>query len=894
VSDSRIERIVEAISDREHVDWDSVRRQFADGTGGEHCAHLETVSKIGHVAHNRDAAHQDVREPAWVSILLALAIVQIALGILGSVAYRPYSFVNGLRFLTILSFAGVGIALRQNRHNPRARDLGAVFLFNALGPGHIPYGLFVDKWFSGSMFFGVLRDGLALDAWAPYFFWQFARRFPSTVRFTRVDRIAIVFTKVAGIAGAALFALNLWAAISQTRSGIAWTFSLAQPGQRYYSAAIFALMLPALPIIYMRARSAAADERARVRLFAIGMVAGIAPPYIEVMLEALFPAYLALLDRSAEFRVAVVTMVILPWLALPFVTSYSVLVHRLLDVSFVIKQGVRYLLARWTLVVLTLAPFGLFAADVYNHRADSVVSIVSNRRGAILVALIAAGCVLLASRTALMRALDRWFDRRGIDRATVLARSADALRLVRTRSELVDSIVEAAETALNASAVVYFLNPLRQAYVPFGRGGLSLPCDSALATIMMNEPTLSALRTEGEHSLARFLPRAERVWLAETNACLLAPIRSQGVERPAGLIVFGSPRDALGYVHDDERFVTALASAVGISLENLRLKSEAVGEIDEDGFGMVCRRCHRVTDSVEGQLSCTCGGELRAASIPRRINNKFQVDALLGAGGMGVAYLATDLALSRSVAIKTLPSVSADALARLGREARTMAALSHPNLATILGLESWRGTPILVCEFLPGGTLQQRLLRGPLDIDEAFSLGLALLDALEYMHGQGVLHRDIKPSNIAFTAEGAPKLLDFGLAGLLERADPTAQAEGFGVTMLTTNLAGTLAYLPPQAFQGEAPTIRFDLWGLAVVLFEAIVGRHPFAAGVDTVHNICRGLFVASFDERPDVPPAARAFLRTALSPSIHGQFNSTSVMRQALITARVAVSPRR
>ena len=307
---------------------------------------------------------------------------------------------------------------------------------------------------------------------------------------------------------------------------------------------------------------------------------------------------------------------------------------------------------------------------------------------------------------------------------------------------------------------------------------------------------------------------------------------------------------------------------------------------------MLCERCRRVVDAVDGVTTCPCGGSLKSAAVPRRINGKFLVEALLGAGGMGVAYLASDMALNRRVALKTLPSVSADAMVKLSREARTMAALSHPNLATILGQESWRGTPVLVCEYLHRGTLQQRLARGPLDVTEALSLTLTLLDALDYMHRQGVPHRDIKPSNIAFAVDGTPKLLDFGLTGLMERSQALMPGdETTTVPAMGTTLAGTIADLPPAAFRGETPSVLFDLWALTVVLFESITGRHPFAAGVDTADNICRGRLTISIDGDSEVPKAISDFLREALTAHAHPYFESSTALRDAVTAMRAALA---
>jgi serine/threonine protein kinase len=151
----------------------------------------------------------------------------------------------------------------------------------------------------------------------------------------------------------------------------------------------------------------------------------------------------------------------------------------------------------------------------------------------------------------------------------------------------------------------------------------------------------------------------------------------------------------------------------------------------------------------------------------------------------------------------------------------------HPNLGLIFGAELWHRTPVLVIELLEGGTLAERLTRGPLPVDEAVSLTLSLCGAVDALHSAGLLHGDIKPSNIGFTANGTPKLLDFGLARLLSTTTiPSAELADAAVSQST--IGGTPLYLPPEAFEHARPSSAFDRWALGVVLFEMIAGRHPF------------------------------------------------------------------
>lgn len=204
-----------------------------------------------------------------------------------------------------------------------------------------------------------------------------------------------------------------------------------------------------------------------------------------------------------------------------------------------------------------------------------------------------------------------------------------------------------------------------------------------------------------------------------------------------------------------------------------------------------------------------------------------------------------------------------------------MARLQHPHLATIHGVETWRGTPLLVVELLAGGTLADRLRAGPLSFDAVTGLGLRLSDALEHIHQADMVHCDIKPSNIGFSSNGAVKLLDFGLAQWFSAGDlhaapepPVTAAADLASTHTVTmsspsrpasgRFAGTPLYMAPEALEAQRPSPLFDLWSTAVVLYEALAGHHPFAGGTtdQVLGRIRRGDCVGLDALRAQYPPS--------------------------------------
>jgi Tol biopolymer transport system component len=214
----------------------------------------------------------------------------------------------------------------------------------------------------------------------------------------------------------------------------------------------------------------------------------------------------------------------------------------------------------------------------------------------------------------------------------------------------------------------------------------------------------------------------------------------------------------------------------------------------------------------------------------------YQVLDAIGAGGMGQVYRARDTRLNRDVALKVLPDLFAsdpDRLARFTREAQTLAALNHPNIAHIHGLEESGGTRALVMELVAGDDLSTLIGRGPMPLADARAIATQIADALETAHEQGIVHRDLKPANIKVTPDGRVKVLDFGLAKALA-PDSDASINPTNSPTLTARatqmgmVLGTAAYMSPEQARGRPVDRRADIWAFGAVLYEMLTGRRAF------------------------------------------------------------------
>ncbi|HUE83129.1 MAG TPA: protein kinase [Pyrinomonadaceae bacterium] len=216
--------------------------------------------------------------------------------------------------------------------------------------------------------------------------------------------------------------------------------------------------------------------------------------------------------------------------------------------------------------------------------------------------------------------------------------------------------------------------------------------------------------------------------------------------------------------------------------------------------------------------------------------NQYKIISALGAGGMGEVYLAEDTSLMRKVALKFLPDIFTQDkrhLTRFEREARAVAALSHPNVCTIHEvIETEDGRHCIVMEYVEGATLRERIAAGRMKVTNALDAAIQIASALSAAHAAGIVHRDIKPENVMFRRDGYVKILDFGLAKLMEKKAEPLDTEGDTAALelktLPGMVIGTVAYMSPEQARGLAVDPRTDIWSLGVVLYEMVAGRQPF------------------------------------------------------------------
>lgn len=648
---------------------------------------------------------------------------------------------------------------------------------------------------------------LPLEAFFPYFFWRFARVFPEAFLRPTLDR-AIEWAERASLYVGVFLIANNVALLMYPQVTLLSVFNASRPESLFHTL-VYGLTFPILLVLWLRTTAAREEERRRVAIFIFGLLVTIVPVLIMILLFGISDEISKFLERddihSAHYPL-LQTFII----ATPIITAYAVLVERLLPVKLLLRQTFRFWLGNGFVVLGIALPLLLLSYYLYSSRNLSIAALFDGYNGLFIAIALGLSLFMLEQRHRAYRYLDNLFYRDDYNANAVLAALATRVQECTSLADVAQAMHSALANSLHPQSSHLLFVSDKQALGDPRQALAELPSKSALAHSL-----LTLQQPVNVRELNTAAGGAEERWLSQADASVLLPVKWKAAN--AGVLVLGNKRSELPYTRADFDFVQrVLATAIGPSAYLL----DAWQTQARDQRAVQCDACGAVM-AEPGRCAACRGSEFCEAVLPKVLQQQYEVSQLLG-GGLGAVYLAQDLALQRPVVLKTVASASVQELHWLRDEARVMATVSHPHIAGIYGLESYQGMPILVCEYLPHGTLADILRDGYLARDEVLEIIEQMAQALVYLHGRSISHGDIKPSNIGFDANDAPKLLDFGLAN---RA-PTSP----GSTSGHSTRGGTYAYMSPEKIQGDACDQRADLWALAVTLCEALHGQNPFAA----------------------------------------------------------------
>ena len=731
-----------------------------------------------------------------------------------------------------------------------------------------------------------------------HFFLIFPEQSPLLRRFPRLESYIYIPFLFIFLPLTAIY--NVLCAISPDRA-VAFTqdFPLVFPTQ-LLGLAYFAGGILSLVVNYRRA---SLPSRRKVRVILAGTIAGFLPVFIWFVVTLLFGNTRVGMSMYSWAVPAVLTALLL----VPPAYAYAILRHRAIPISLIIRRGVQYLFAKNVLRLLIALPILGLIVTVLSNPDRTLSDILFRNSLYFYVTLMIAAAILFLIRRRLNDWIDRKFFREHYNQEKILRGLIEDVKRFDSVPDMSRLVSRKVESALHPERIYLFYREEESRDLSLGYStreapeGLRIPEEFRLIRLMEGH----AGAQDFPFPQKKNLPGGEEEWLARLGTRLIVPLVGTD-DRLAGLFLLGEKKSEVPYTARDRNLLESLAGQVALVYENTQLKErvdrerkikhEVLGRFEERHINLLkeCTRCGACFDS--SSTTCDKDGSELTLSMPveRTIDERYRLERLVGRGGMGAVYEATDLRLNRRVAVKILSGKmfgNREALRRFEREAQTSARLSHRNIISVYdyGVLAAEGA-YLVMELISGETLAALIKRegcvAPRTAADCFS---QVLEGIKAAHAAGVIHRDLKPANVLISKEenGQPhvRVLDFGLAkiSLSELTDtnsPTA--------LLTTPgmVVGTMGYMSPEQLRGEAVDERSDLFSVGVMVVEVLTGSRPFSGRTTTelMSSILHGSFhlerVSKEAEQLD------AVLQKCLAKDRERRFSSAGEMQRELIPA--------
>lgn len=649
---------------------------------------------------------------------------------------------------------------------------------------------------------------------------------------------------------------------------------------------------------------ATSEDRKKITLVVLSFIISFLPKVIFILLFVIESFVGQNENQSNTSFLETIYIYTLPFIdylqiTIPIAIGYSVLKHRIFGIDVVIRRSIQYFFAKNTLRTISLLPIAAFLFSIYRDRHLPMGEAFS--QNSIYLYLLIAASISLRYQSQLKDWLDKKFFRAAYNQEKILIDLIEEIKQKDSIAEISALVSKQVELALHPKTIQIFYRKEEKQDLSLDyslvkiQENLSISRHSEILQIFENQEKAQ------EYPFNQELSEVEKNWLEHHGITLIVPMKATD-HHLIGLLLLGEKKSEEPYSSTDKNLLQTIASQVAFVYENTLLKSrvgkeqkikrDVLARFEEQNINLVkeCPLCGTCYDSnVE---ICSKDNRELTLSLPveRTIDSKYQLEKLLGRGGMGAVYQATDLRLNRLVAVKILlGSMFGDqeALRRFEREAKTSAKLTHPN---IIAVHDYGRLPsdgaYLVMEFIQGISLRSKLAKfGKLKPNVVAQYFEQLLEGVKAAHKAGVVHRDLKPENILIAdsdnLKQQVKILDFGLAKVKQQTI-------FDSVSLTApgTIMGTFGYMPFEQFSGEEVDERCDIFALGVMIVEALTGKRPFQGKTyaDMMNALVRNDFHLEGDSEAILH--LDSLLQKCLDRDKTNRFSSVEEMQIAIIPA--------